>query len=296
MREATQMQWDDARVFLAISRERSFSAAARRLGVQVSTVSRRLSSLEQQLGFTLVERSVSGYVLNRAGVELRQTAIRIEKEILGFTAQNEVANREIGGELRIAAIADMTSNMLMPIIARFSVAYPNIRLHIEVNNENVRLAEREADIALRQTNAPTETLIGTRLLSIASAVYGSNEYVNSLANGLHDATWIGVNCCEYHRTLTRQACPEDDQTLFVDDTALTASALREGAGIAYLPCYLGDADPKLIRIVEPNPDHNLGLWLLYHRDLRNTKRVTLFRSHIQKEIGALSDLFEGRTV
>ena len=79
----------------------------------------------------------------------------------------------------------------------------------------------------------------------------------------------------------------------VDDTSLTAAASKEGLGVGYLPCFLGDSDPSLVRFRQPEIRHNLGLWLLYHRDLRNTKRVTVFRDHMQREIKALAALFEG---
>ncbi len=71
------------------------------------------------------------------------------------------------------------------------------------------------------------------------------------------------------------------------------AALKEGLGVAYLPCFLGDSDPALVRFREPEEHHDLGLWLLYHRDLRNNKRVALFREHMLREIKEATALFEG---
>ncbi len=223
------MQWDDVRIFLAVTRECTFSAAAKRLGVQVSTVSRRINLLEERLGFDLVDRSVSGYTITQAGAKLRETALVVEKAFLEFAEKSDVPDCDVRGELRIAAIPDMASSVLMPAFARFKLAYPNIQLRIEVNNHNVRLAEREADIALRQTNRPTETLFGTQLTTVASAVYGSVQYANKVSGDLNKATWIGVNCCEYHKAWTHKHCTENAQTFWVDDTSLTAAALHEGA-------------------------------------------------------------------
>ncbi|TNE42716.1 MAG: LysR family transcriptional regulator [Alphaproteobacteria bacterium] len=287
------MQWDDARIFLAFAREGSFSAAAKRLGVQHSTISRRIHALEKELGTSLAERSASGYVLTNEGRELKESALRIEKELLSFEAASGGRNEDISGVLRVTAIANMASSVLMPLFARFSARYPNIELCLEVTNTSVRLADRDADVAIRQTNTPQDSLIGTRLTTIASAVYGSASYCSAVKSGRARERWIGVDCCDFHRTWTRQACPQGDHPFQVDDTSLTVAALKEGLGVGFLPCFLGDSDPMLERFREPEVQHNLGLWLLYHNDLRNTKRVTLFRDHMQREIQALSGLFEG---
>lgn len=287
------MQWDDARIFLAVAREGSFSSAAKRLGVQHSTVSRRIRELEKKLAAPLIERKASGYVLTEAGEELMLSARRIEKELLSFEGSVGGQDQEISGELRVAAIANMASTVLMPLFASFSAAYPKIELNIQVTNDSVRLSEREADVAIRQTNKPQETLIGTRLTTVASAVYGSLDYCAAVKSGKAAEKWIGVDCCDYHRDWTKQARPQADHEFYVDETSLTLAALKEGLGVGFLPCFLGDSNPQLARFWQPEEKHELGLWLLYHRDLRSTKRVTLFREHMQREIKQAAVLFEG---
>ncbi len=287
------MQWDDARIFLAVAREGSFSGAAKRLGVQHSTVSRRIRALEEKLATPLVERKASGYVLTEAGEELKQSACRIENELLSFEGAVSGQNQDIAGELRVTAIANMASTVLMPYFARFSAAYPRIELNVQVTNNSVSLSERDADVAIRQTNKPLETLIGTCLTTVASAVYGSREYCAAVTSGQAAEKWIGVDCCDYHRTWTRQAWSQGEHEFYVDETSLTLAALKQGLGVGFLPCFLGDSDPGLVRFREPEKQHELGLWLLYHRDLRNTKRVALFRTHMQHEIKQATALFEG---
>jgi DNA-binding transcriptional LysR family regulator len=288
------MNWDDARVFLTFTREMSFSGAAKRLGVQHSTISRRIQSLEKQLASNLVERDKSGYRLTPAGEKLQASALRMEQELLSFEAANAGQNDEASGELVVAAVPNMASTILMPIVSGFSRAHPKIELRISVTNDNVRLSQREADIALRQTNSPDETLIGTRLTTVASAVYGEKTYCASVDAGESPERWIGVDCCDYHRTWTRHACPEAKHPLWVDETSLTLAALKEGMGVGYLPCFIGDSDSALARFREPEIKHNLGLWLLYHRDLRDTKRVLLFREYVTREIQKVAALFEGK--
>jgi DNA-binding transcriptional LysR family regulator len=241
----------------------------------------------------LVERKASGYVLTEAGEELKQSACRIEKEILSFEGAVGGQTEDVAGELRVTAIANMASTVLMPYFARFSAAHPKIELSVQVTNDQVRLSERDADVAIRQTNKPSETLIGTRLTTVASAVYGARDYCAAVKSGQAAEKWIGVDCCEYHRTWTKQAWPQGDHEFYVDETSLTIAALKEGLGVGFLPCFLGDSNPELVRFHEPEKQHELGLWLLYHRDLRNTKRVALFRKHMQREISDAAALFEG---
>jgi len=288
------MQWDDLRIFLAVARAGSISGAATRLGVQHSTVSRRLRALEERLGTRLIERKTSGNELTEAGEDLQLSARKIEAEILEFEGARSGEDTGAAGELRVTAINNMASSVLMPVFARFSAAYPDIELHVQVSNKFVRLAERDADIAIRLTNTPFDTLIGTRLTTVASAVYGARAYCARVQAGEAQEKWLGIECCGFHMSWTKDACPEHDHNFYVDDTLLTLAALRVGAGLAYLPCFMGDSEPSLLRFRAPEPRHDLGLWLVYHRDLRRTKRVRLFREHMQREIADLRDLFEGR--
>ena len=288
------MQWDDLRIFLAVARAGSISGAATRLGVQHSTVSRRLRALEERLGTRLIERKTSGNELTEAGEDLQLSARKIEAEILEFEGARSGEDTGAAGELRVTAINNMASSVLMPVFARFSAAYPDIELHVQVSNKFVRLAERDADIAIRLTNTPLDTLIGTRLTTVASAVYGARAYCARVQAGEAQEKWLGIECCGFHMSWTKDACPEHDHNFYVDDTLLTLAALKAGPGLAYLPCFMGDSEPSLLRFRAPEPRHDLGLWLVYHRDLRRTKRVRLFREHMQREIADLRDLFEGR--
>jgi DNA-binding transcriptional LysR family regulator len=288
------MQWDDLRIFLAVAREGSISGAAKRLDVQHSTVSRRLRALEESLATPLLKRKTSGYELTEAGEELRLSASKIEAQILEFEGALGGQETGVSGELRVTAINNMASSILMPMFTRFSANYPDIELHVQVSNKFVRLAERDADIAIRLTNSPTDTLIGTRLVTVASTVYGAHDYCADVQEGSAKKKWLGIECCGFHMSWTKEACPEHDHNFFVDDTLLTLAALREGAGIAYLPCFMGDSDPALVRFCPPARQHDVGLWLLYHPDLRRTKRVRLFREHMLRGVADVADLFEGR--
>lgn len=287
------MHWDDLRVFLAVAREGSISGGARRLNVQHSTVSRRLLQLEKDLGTRLLERKPSGYELTEAGEELKRSASRMELEFLDCEGALGRQDSQLCGDLHVTAINNMASSILMPMFARFSAAHPGIKLHIEVSNKYVSLADRQADIAIRLTNAPLDTLIGARLTTVASTVYGSRAYLKELrASGQHPR-WLGVDCCDFHHNWTQQACPDHDHQFFVDDTLLTVAALEQGLGVAYLPCFMGDSNAKLERYCAPDPSFDLGLWLLYHPDLRRTRRIQTFREHMLTEVAGQAALFSG---
>lgn len=288
------MNWDDMRVFLAVARTGTISGAAKQLGVQHSTVSRRMRSLEDRLGARLIERKKTGYELTVAGENIKQSALRIEREMLSVGEALLGKDASLVGPLRVTTVNNMASSVLMPMFARFSEKHPQVDLHIIVSNTDVSLAQREADIAIRLTNSPADTLIAKRMLTVASTIYGSADYLNTIKRRGEEPKWIGVNCCVFHKTWTRQYCTHQSHNFYSDDTLLTLSAIKEGLGVSYLPCFLGDADPLLARYCEPDPQHDLGLWILLHPDLKRTARVLAFRDFMIQSIQEKKALFEGQ--
>lgn len=287
------MNWDDLKLFLAVARSGSISGAAKKLDIQHSTVSRRLRKLEEALGARLLERKNSGYELTPAGENVRQAADRMDTEVMQVDAAVLGKDANLVGPLKVTAINNMASTVLMPIFASFSKAYPLVELQIMVSNLDSSLSQREADIAIRLTNSPTETLIGKRLVTVASTIYGSRAYLQQLRDTRGDPGWIGVDCCAFHKSWTRQACTGQAHNFISDDTLLTLSAIKQDLGVSYLPCFMGDMDPMLERYCDPDPAHNLGLWILLHPDLRRTARVLAFRNHMKQSIDELEYLFAG---
>jgi len=288
------MNWDDLRLFLAVARTGSISGGARQLGVQHSTVSRRLRSLEEKLGARLIDRKKSGYDLTMAGEKIKQSAIRIEREMLSVDEVLLGKDAELVGPLRVTTINNMASSILMPMFAEFSNAHPQVDLHILVSNMDASLSQREADVAIRLTNSPTDTLIGKRMVTAASTIYGSRKYLDKIKQQKKEPHWIGVTCCTFHKSWTKQYCDHQSHNFYSDDTLLTLSAIREGLGVSYLPCFLGDADPLLARYCDPDDQHDLGLWILLHPDLKRTARIVAFRDHMLQSVQEKRHLFEGR--
>ena len=288
------MNWDDLRLFLAVARTGSISGAARQLGVQHSTVSRRMRHFEEKLGTRLLERKTGRYELTQAGENVKEASDRIEREVLGVDGALLGKDTQQVGPLKVAALNNMASSVLMPMFASFSKKLPQVELHIIVSNIDVSLPQREADVAIRLTNTPTDTLIGKRIVTVASCIYGSRDYLEQQRAKGSEAKWIGVNCCGFHKTWTKQLDSNQNYNFYSDDTLLTHAALREGMGVSILPCFMGDADPLLERYGDPDPALNLGLWVLIHPDLKRTARVLAFRDHMVQSIREQKELFEGK--
>jgi len=288
------MNWDDIRHFLAVARTGSISGGAKQLGVQHSTVSRRMRQLEEKLGARLIERKKSGYELTPAGEKVQQAALRMESEVISVDDTLLGKDTNLVGPLKVTAINNMASTVLMPMFAEFSKQNSQVDLHIIVSNSDASLSEREADIAIRLTNSPKDTLIGKQIVTVASAIYGSREYLAQQRKQGAEPKWIGVNCCGFHKSWTKQHCNDQSFDFYSDDTLLTLSAIREGLGLSFLPCFMGDADAQLERYADPEPEHNLGLWILLHPDLKRTARVLAFRDHMVDSVRHKRALFEGQ--
>ncbi len=287
------MNWDDLRLFLAVARAGSISGAARQLGVQHSTVSRRIRQFEEKLGSRLLERKKGRYELTQAGENVKEASSRIEQEVLGVDGALLGKDAQQVGPLRVAALNNMASSILMPMFASFNKQRPQVELHIIVSNNDVSLSQREADVAIRLTNTPNESLIGRRIVTVASCIYGNRKYLQQQRKQGAEPRWIGVDCCGFHKTWTRQMANGHAHNFFSDDTQMTHAAIREGMGVSILPCFMGDMDPLLDRYCDPDPALDLGLWVLLHPDLRRTARVLAFRDHMVNAIRAKKDLFGG---
>ena len=287
------MNWDDMRLFLAVARSGSISGAAKQLGVQHSTVSRRIRQFEEKLGTRLLERKTGRYELTQAGENVKEASGRIEREVLGVDGTLLGKDTQQVGPLKVAALNNMASSVLMPMFASFSKKRPQVELHIIVSNIDASLSQREADVAIRLTNTPIDTLIGKRVVTVASCIYGSRSYLEQLRKQGGEPGWIGVECCGFHKTWTKQLSSGQSHHFYSDDTLLTQAAIREGIGVSILPCFMGDTDPLLERYTDPDPAYNLGLWVLLHPDLKRTARVLAFRDHMVQAINDKKALFEG---
>lgn len=275
------MPWDDLRVVLAVAEAGSLAGAGRRLGVSHATVFRRLGEIEARLGVALFQRARRGYVATVAGEEAAAAARRVEAEVLAV--ERRLAGRDLrpSGRLRVTTTDTLLAGVFAAVCARFREAYPEIILEVAVSNQLFSLSRREAEVAIRPATAPPESLVGRKVAVIAQAVYGTPRLVRGLAKApdLAAAPWVGPDAAMAYAPLDRWMAAKGYDAacgLRLDTMLGMAAAAAEGAGLAILPCYLGDADPRLRRLGDPVAELATDLWLLTHPDLRRVARIRAF--------------------
>lgn len=288
--------WDELRIFLAVARAGSLSGAARSLGVNHSTVFRRIGTFEERLGVRLFERVPSGYLLTPAGEEMQEAALRVEEEVAAIGRRVRGQDLRLSGSLRITTI-DMLALWLLPRhLTRFRQDYPGIELEVSVSNAALNLTKREADIALRIGNTPPESLVGRRVGRLVFAVYAARDYrALHQESELRHHDWIGFD--SEHAALARRFAeflPEVQPAYRVNSVAAAVAAATVGIGLAPLPCAIADREQGLERICDLPASFTLDLWLLTHEDLRHTARIRAFMDFVAEALSGEADLLEGR--
>jgi molybdate transport repressor ModE-like protein len=287
----------DLATLLAIAREGSLAGAARRLRVNHSTVFRRLGAIEARLGTRLFERQGGSYVTTAAGEDLLRTAERVEAEVEALERRLSGQDLRLTGSLRMTAPDDLAEVLVMPLIADFRRKYPEITLELVLDNRMLNLTRREADIALRPTRQPPETLAGRRVATLASAVYASADRKPPKDLAGPDERWIAWEEGAGPPNAARWLAAHVDRhaVAYRSNSMLNqASAARNGLGLAILPCFLGDSDARLQRVTAPLDDLTTELWLLTHPDLQRTARIRALLDLLYDSLHGRSDLFEGK--
>ena len=184
------MNWDDVRIFLAIARAGSSLGAAKTLGINQSTVSRRLKKLENDAGVALFERRPTGLLLTEAGREMREAAEEIEERFAVLGRQVLGRDVRLTGKIRLS-LADFLMHTMGPILSEFGRHYPEIELEVSISNGLVNLGKREADVILRLAGSAPEHLVGRRIATVSLAVYASQAYLDKRGTSdLSAQDWI----------------------------------------------------------------------------------------------------------
>lgn len=171
------MDWNDLRDFLAISRHRTLSAAADALGVQQSTMGRRLKALEARVGAKLLHRTPAGFVLTATGEAILDNVERIESEARAVERAISGKDIRLEGTVRLATIEDLTVDVLTPILAQFHADYPGITLELITDSRKRSLAVGEVDVALRLSQFTESELVVRKVADFAFAAYASPAYI-----------------------------------------------------------------------------------------------------------------------
>lgn len=291
--------WDDRRFFLQVAREASVRKAAEKLGTSRSTVLRRVSALESELGVRLFERMPSGYFTTPAGEELRDATERMEAEFA--TANRRLAGRDAAmrGTIRVSLSGALATYVLVPELERFRRLHPEIKLEVLSTYDMPDLAQREADVAIRISNNPPLDLVGRRILRIARAAYVCEQYLAGKDNTetLLPLSWIGWSLESSGVQWVKESShPELPVSTVITDPYATVAAVRAGIGMSILPCFMGDQEPDLHRMPPGKLQRETDLWVLTHEDLRNTARIRIFTQFVADALLRHRDLLEGKNV
>jgi DNA-binding transcriptional LysR family regulator len=286
--------WDDYRTVLAVGRAGSLNGAAKALRVSHPTVFRRVNAIERRLGVRLFERARDGYALTAAGEDMVAAAEAVEARI--GAAERRLAGRDARptGTVRMTTTDTLLFGLLPPLLADFRRACPGIVVEAAAGNAMSDLSRREADVALRPSGPPPDALVGRRLADVAFAVYAA---LDDRGGADADAAWAVPDDSLSHLAVSRWLAREghlDRASYRAASLLALRDAAEHGLGRAVLPCYLGDASPRLRRLGAPIDALRNELWLLTHPDLRRVARIRAFVDHLRDGLAAQRDLIEGR--
>ncbi|MBN8941240.1 MAG: LysR family transcriptional regulator [Rhizobiales bacterium] len=291
--------WDDVRLVKAIADGAGLQSAAAALGVNHSTVFRRLAAIEATLGASLFERRRSGYVPTPAGQEMIALAERIEADLTASTRKLAGWSQAPAGELRVTTSDALHARLLMPLFLSFRAKCPDVQLDLVLGNRTPDLARRDADVAVQAVDAPPPELVGRRIARVAWALYG--RVADAAPVSANDAApaqrpWVMLSedgGAPPAVQATLRQVPAGHVACTVNSVLGLAEAIEAGLGIGYLPSYVGDASPLLRRLAPPVPDHAADLWLLTHPDLKQSARVRVFLDFLAVRLTQLRPLIEG---
>lgn len=275
------MNWDDARVFLAVCRESTLRGAARVLGVDQATVGRRVNALEKSLNATLFLRTSEGYALTAVGEAALQSVENMERSALDLERQVLGQDDRLTGTVRVTTTDSLAIDFLIPAIARLHDAHPDVRVQMDASTQLLNLAKREADIAVRNTRPDNPDLIARRIARWPVGLFASQAYIDRHGAPEPGSLFEGHDLVVYQPHLQSQK----DLTLVseplgrgrivaaLSSSLLVRRSIAAGIGIGEVPIVSGERD-GLVRLW---PDRTRPLpydvWLVTHADLRHTARV-----------------------
>jgi len=294
--------WNDLRYLLAVSRQGSTLAAARALGVNQSTVHRRLVALERQAGLRLVHRHPTGYKLTEMGEQLLPAFAHVEESAERLRRAILALQHELTGTVRLTCPEPVLARIVASgFVDRFQDRYPGLRIEFVISDRFVDLAAGGADVAFRSGEASDERLIGRKIADSTWAIYASHAYVGrhgrprSIDDLLqHDL--IGFDgAMESHRATQWLAGALPGARVVARNSSVLGvlSAVKSGLGIAPLPTPIGDAEVDLVQVLPPVRELARAWYLLCHPDQRTTPRISAFFDFVVEELAVLRKVLGG---
>ncbi len=281
-------RWSDLEFVLAVAKEGSAAAAARALGVNHATVIRRIQNFEAQWSNPIFEHRRDGYRLTEKGEVFLEAAETIGEALADLQRKAAGNEEKLGGHVRIT-----TTDSVFPILVRevpaLKRAYPDILLDLTISNQRLDLFNREADIALRPSHQPPSDLVGRKVGVLAFGLYRPAD--TDPTTPLQDLPWLALDNPLLDSTTGRRVSEYIEKfeiTARADSFVSLAQLAEEGVGCAFMPCHLGDASDRLVRVQPAPMDLDVDVWLLSHKDILRARRV---RACVDFLYGALKKRF-----
>lgn len=293
------IDWDNVRYFLAVARAGSVRAAALNLGMNHSTVLRRIAQLEERLGTQMFEKLPSGYHVTTAGEEVRELAEQMEASSHQLETRILGRDQSVRGLLRVTLAPTLATHLLMPDFAEFARMHPEIEMDILSSGDLANLTNREADVAVRvvyDRKSLPPNLHGLKGPDVFGAIYMARDLLTASRDGMPDSVrWIVISAHGIPHWVKEADVPAAGVPFRVTDAEAQVVAVRQGVGVTTLPCFVGDADPSLVRVPGTGLHMYGTLWTLTHGETRKTKRVRLFTAFLADRLAAQRALLEGRS-
>lgn len=279
------LNWDNLRYVLMVASKGSISAAARELGVNRSTVLRRIERFQEDMNCRIFNRSIDGYALTPEAEKMIDAAREVESTLFDMQRQLEGRELRLEGELRVTTTDTFMVGMLAGPLARFRQRHPHIVLDLLVTNRILDLTRRDADVAIRPADAPDAGFTARKLRDVRFTIYQSSNQDN--VKDWKRASWIGVTDALQTSSVggwLDETIDPGQVVIRCDSLVSVRSCAEAGLGLALLPTVLGDSSSLLTRVERTDIELTTGLWLLTHPDLVRSARVNAFIEHISAEL------------
>jgi DNA-binding transcriptional LysR family regulator len=294
--------WNDLRYLLAVARQGSTLAAARALGVNQSTVHRRLAELERRIGLRLVHRHPTGYRLTEMGEQLLPRLAVVEESITGLERAVASVTQDLRGKIRLTCPEPILPRLTASgFVERFQSRYPGLTIEFVISDKYVDLTMGDADVAFRSGEPSDERLVGRKIATSTWAIYASQHYLKrrgrpATMEELSGHDFIGFNgVMEKHRATEWLAAAMPGARIVARNNSVlgVVSAVKAGLGIAPLPTPIGDAEGDLVQVLPPVLELERAWYVLCHPDQRATPRISAFIDFVVEELPLLRQVLGG---
>lgn len=285
------MNWDDLRFFLEVARTQRISTAGVRLGVEHTTVARRIRQLESSLNTVLFEKSRAlGFTLTPAGNDLLRHVEKMESLLLNATEEVGSLGDSLSGHVKIAATEGFGSFVLTTIAMQFQEQYPGITLDVMPFQRVVSLSKRETDIVISIERPARGPYVGGKLGDYALKLYATHEYLEKAPplqtpddlSQHRFIAYIDELVISNQLRYVEDMIPTEKIVFRSNSVVAQMRACLQGTALAILPCFMAQGQPRLVSVLDTEMTLTRSFWMYYHEDLKNLKRIELFTRYIKQ--------------